>query len=45
MRWLKLLKHDIRIEPFLSNSRGLSQDNVFRDGSNTYSGMGKLKNE
>lgn len=45
MRWLKLLKHDIRIEPFLSNSKGLSQDDVFRDKLNTYSGLGKLKNE
>ena len=45
MRWFKLLKHDIRIEPFLSNSRGLSQENVFRDQLNTYSGLGKLRNE
>lgn len=45
MRWLKLLKHDIGIEPFLSNSKGLSQNDVFRDKHNTYSGLGKLKNE
>lgn len=43
MRWLKLLKRDIRIEPFLSNSRGLSQDDVFRDNLQYLFGSGEAK--